>query len=570
MVDSIIFEVEGQSYMLLPRSQGRSEYALGYEEALHCIQQALREQRTLEFTLFDWPPVARELAGGSALWVGDAFQMLLAHGDVQVVPWVGDGLPTGKGGGGGKKPGKRPGTIDPVIPPHIEPPPGTTDVPTYFEVDLLDEIGEAIPGVPLVYHVDGEQTLVTDGSGHTRLDNMFRTNGAVHLEDLDTLRETLRARWDLVREGEWLEEAPNTTFTPLRTGEQPKASLLHELLHTLVIQPSVIRARLLGMYFDTNKCFLLPSALTNIQHVKKIYDGNPDTMLLIVGHTDATGDPSYNDPLSLERADAVAAYLKDNVEAWLAWYDSGAPFEKRWGAHEDNMMLLALPDFATRPPDENPVRWFQRTRGLTEDGFAGTETRQALITEYMGLDGTTLPPNVELVLHGCGENYPLSEEELVELSGSLDPEEAKQQNRRVELYFFDRKLGVQPPPPGLNSPPGSPEYPEWVRRAQETHDFELLGRPMPVFEWNDELTPHLPADLVLTMVEGGKEMSLAWTEGEVVDGFRRFVFKKLRGDLPCSLTAHSGQGSLPLLVDQFINRPDEPILWQHWLEELAQ
>jgi hypothetical protein len=46
-------------------------------------------------------------------------------------------------------------------------------------------------------------------------------------------------------------------------------------------------------------------------------------------------------------------------------------------------------------------------------------------------------------------------------------------NRRVEVFFFDGVLGVQPPPPGDNSRPGSAEYPEWVKRAKRTLDHEI-------------------------------------------------------------------------------------------------
>jgi len=73
--------------------------------------------------------------------------------------------------------------------------------------------------------------------------------------------------------------------------------------------------RLVGAFFDTNKCFLLPSAMTGIRKLVAVYDKHPKGEMLIVGHTDTSGDPSYNDPLSLERAEAVKAYLTDDVDA---------------------------------------------------------------------------------------------------------------------------------------------------------------------------------------------------------------------------------------------------------------
>jgi hypothetical protein len=99
-----------------------------------------------------------------------------------------------------------------------------------------------------------------------------------------------------------------------------------------------------------------------------------------------------------------------------------------------------------------------------------------LIDEYMDLDGASLreqPLDIEIVTHGCGENFPLDE-----ASRGLDEAPAEntreQEDRRVELFFFDKELGVQPPVgDGSNSKAKSAEYPEWRRRAVELR--ELTG-----------------------------------------------------------------------------------------------
>jgi len=72
--------------------------------------------------------------------------------------------------------------------------------------------------------------------------------------------------------------------------------------------------------------------------------------------------------------------------------------------------------------------------------------------------------------NGCGENFPLDDtgEEIEENPANSSHE---QPDRRVELFFFDKDLGILPPPPGLNSPPRGQEYPEWRRRVRETHEF---------------------------------------------------------------------------------------------------
>jgi hypothetical protein len=114
---------------------------------------------------------------------------------------------------------------------------------------------------------------------------------------------------------------------------------------------------------------------------------------------------------------------------------------------------------------DTAVRHFQATRDLDVDGKLGPITREAILTEYMAIDGTTLPDGIELIAHGCGENFPLDK---------IDAADAKvghAHDRRVELFCFDADLGVLPPPQGESSPAGSAEYPEWRRRSVETHDF---------------------------------------------------------------------------------------------------
>jgi len=356
-----------------------------------------------------------------------------------------------------------------------------------YAVRLVDELGVPVAGALLGLRLEGEpaeRRAATDGDGWVRTEPVAARHAFARVIDHPALGELLRPRWDAAPRQPWLEPEPDHSFHALHTGRPIEHALLGELPHTLVVQPWVVRARLLGMYFDTNKCFLLPSAVDSMKQLVALYAELEPAALLVVGHTDTTGEPDYNDPLSLERAEATAAYLTDDVGAWLRWYGMDKPPEKRWGSHEDHLMISKLLDWPTPPPDESPVRWFQRTRGLTLDGIAGPQTRGALVAEYMALDGTTLPAGSPLTAHGCGESFPLPDDDLARLTADLDPDDEarKQAHRRVELYFFDRAMGIQPPPPGDISPPGSLEYPEWVARARETRDFELgRGRRAPLW-----------------------------------------------------------------------------------------
>jgi outer membrane protein OmpA-like peptidoglycan-associated protein len=269
------------------------------------------------------------------------------------------------------------------------------------------------------------------------------------------------------------EEGKHTVVQVRRTSTLPAVNLLAEETHTVVFQPRIVQANLKGMWFASSKCFLLHTARHSLQLVKSLYDSNHECDMLVVGHTDTEGNDSYNDPLSLERAEAIVAYLKDDVDAWYAWYGSGKPADKRWGKDEDHAMITALAEEegSIIPPGTSEVKWYQESRGLKVDGIAGEETRKALIKEYMGLDGTSLPEDIKPVAHGCGEHFP------VKKTGDNKNE---QENRRVEIFFFDNPIApperpdaILPPPPGKNSKKGSKEYPEWLKRVAELHEFEV-------------------------------------------------------------------------------------------------
>ena len=258
---------------------------------------------------------------------------------------------------------------------------------------------------------------------------------------------------------------------------------------------SVELARVRGMLFDTNKSFILNSAITDLKTIRQVYERSNPSELLIVGHTDTTAQPSINDPLSLERAESVRAYLEDDVDAWLEEFGEHRPVSKRWGDREDLQMIEALPDAGTRDPEQEPVRWFQARRRLKVDGIAGEKTRRRLIFEYMRLDGITLKDNpdfdIRITTHGCGENFPLDETGQHLDRAALDEKE-DQLDRRVELFFFDREFGIDPPPPGKNSHRGSTEYLEWRKRAKATEDLRAKEEGVLEIHLHDEKHEPLP------------------------------------------------------------------------------
>src|SRR5690606_33389179 len=121
--------------------------------------------------------------------------------------------------------------------------------------------------------------------------------------------------------GETLVDEYTSPLVVLEANSEPQVRMLGVL-------PRVVMARMRGLLFDTNKSFLLPSAIEAMVQIRRIYLANNPSELLIVGHTDTTAEPAINDPLSVERAKSIKAYLEDDVDAWLANYELMG--KKRW------------------------------------------------------------------------------------------------------------------------------------------------------------------------------------------------------------------------------------------------
>jgi len=366
-----------------------------------------------------------------------------------------------------------------------------------FAIRFVDELGAAISGVDIAFAYGGtKEDVSTDGNGVARVEDSPVRTATAKIGDVQALRGALKPRWDQPRgERKRLDESQGVTVVLLKD-KLPTFDLVADKVRVISVQPYVERVRLIGGFFDKSKCFILPDGLQGIRGVVSTYDAQAKSKLLVVGHTDTMGKPSYNDVLSLERADATKDYLTDNVDGWLKWFASDVAADKRWGTMEDEHMIGALPDAGDRAPSEGSIRWFQRTRGLKVDGIAGPQTRRALIEEYMSLDGTSLPKGVGVIPHGCGENFPAE-------ATADETEDAC--NRRIEIYYFDGELGVQPPSPGKNSKAGSPEYPEWVRRAVTTDHVLTELDPVIIELVSSDGLPLPEVGYSITFVDGSSQ-----------------------------------------------------------------
>ena len=67
-----------------------------------------------------------------------------------------------------------------------------------------------------------------------------------------------------------------------------------------------------GILFDVDKTDIKPAAERNLKNLAASLQKNPETNILIIGHTDNTGASAYNIDLSVHRAAAVKDYLKSD------------------------------------------------------------------------------------------------------------------------------------------------------------------------------------------------------------------------------------------------------------------
>jgi outer membrane protein OmpA-like peptidoglycan-associated protein len=480
------------------------------------------------------------------------------------------------------------------------------DKPVTFFARFVDEHGKGLSGFTgtLAHGSDPDSDIAFPDSGFATVTLKGEKQAWLTLPDDATkdLMVTLKERWKEI--GGKVDEdrkAKEETLLEVRLqkGKLPELELRDGKKHTFMFRPPVAMARLHGMYFDTNKCFLLPTATPSLKKLVDISKLYPDSEVLVVAHTDTAGKESYNLELSVERADAMRAYLRKDVEAWLTWYDKGVSDAKRWGDREDVMMIDSLvpeEDFGEQPrvtayqswhngepgdareqqPRAKPDGWEE----LKVDGIMGPKTRRQLVLDYMSFAGTTLPSDTRMVTYGCGEHFP-----LIEADGDLDADAQDGQHvgfdRRVEIFFFTKPFGILPMVPGVAEgesnkkavadDKGSELYPEWRLRSSHDHTIQPGdAAPAVVVEWPDYLSDSLPDDLAIELVADDVAQTIAWPEAVVVDGYRRFAVDADPSGATYTLVAHAGGDRLLLWDDVALDDPENPPVWENLVSDLAR
>ena len=395
----------------------------------------------------------------------------------------------------------------------------------------------------------------------------------------------------------------------LKRGTQGPIELPTGEEHTIVVERSaatLIEMEDVNFHFDS--AVLLPDhrsddvpakpdqdQVTGLAVLRACYlhaDDHPDSKIVIAGHTDTVGPPSYNLTLSKLRADGVLFALLGQCDDWakvahqkhqicdyqhiLAWVADTFAFDCNPGAIDNK----------SGPKTSGATLRFQQRynqeyqKAIGEDGVVGPKTWGAFFDMYMlklaalletsvaGLDAyrrklVFLDNDKKAV--GCGENHP------IEAAGT--DEHRSQVNRRVEILFFDPEAlpALSCHPAKTTCMPALCEvYDKDVFQLEHISADELLNKLVLVLEWPDEYTAGLPSDLALQLTVDGRDLpEQAWTDGQLIDERRRFVFGPMDKAATTTLVAATRVDDITLWKDQTFVDPDVPPVWQTTLQDLV-
>lgn len=148
--------------------------------------------------------------------------------------------------------------------------------------------------------------------------------------------------------------------------------------------------KLEDLRFDFDSSFVVPAAKPEFAELRELRKARPGAPLSLFGHADPTGDETYNKTLSGHRAEAVYAVLIHDVARWEKLYTNAHGGDQR-GLRQVQLMLQALgfdpgaTTGAASTANTQAIKDYQKSKGLSDDGSAGPQTRSKLFADYMAL-----------------------------------------------------------------------------------------------------------------------------------------------------------------------------------------
>ncbi len=258
-----------------------------------------------------------------------------------------------------------------------------------------------------------------------------------HIQEL--MRDALGAR-ERMSPMEFVLSPEDQPREPLRVPEiYRQGGFATTRTHTLRIRYKRCTDQFIGcsslpaLTFPFDSSFVRPSVAESLGAVEALIAKEPDSRLIVFGHTDAVGDDSYNKRLSERRAWSVYSFILNDADAWETLYNHP---DEDWGVAAIQEILTDLGfdpggiDGDLGPATQAQMRAFL---GLPDGAPVQNDAsfRKQLFAAYMGGKheikigkGRFLDPGHM----GCGEFN------LLEAGEAANP-----RNRRVTIYAFHKE-----------------------------------------------------------------------------------------------------------------------------------
>ena len=230
--------------------------------------------------------------------------------------------------------------------------------------------------------------------------------------------------------------------------------------------------------FPYDSSFIRPDVADSLGAVEALIHKQPDSKLMVFGHTDAVGSEGYNKRLSERRAWSVYAFILNDINAWETLYNHP---DEEWGVAVIQEILTDLGhDPGGIDGDMGPATKAQMCAflGLPEDAPVHNDAafRAQLFAAYMGgkhdieieADRFLDPAHM-----GCGEFNLLQDEEA-----------ANPRNRRVTIYAFHKER-----PPNLPC-----RYDDTAPCKKQVLDTEHRHQTGFACSFYDSLAGHCPGE----------------------------------------------------------------------------
>ncbi len=340
-----------------------------------------------------------------------------------------------------------------------EPPALVPETTTWFELLVVDEVGEPIDGIDIAFGVGGTRRVVaTDGRGVARLEDANVSFVSARVATLEQVRDKLAPRWIKPRLAD-LPTGPDVHVAELDLATE-SLSLESEKPATLAIMPLFRCNELSGVHSAFARSFLLESALDTLSVMAAAITEDENRRAMIFGHTDTSGSEELNKALSERRARVVLTVLTHDTNAWEQLWtgsDDSPHFKEQWGLKEAQHLLNALgvtdddgnalvEDGVDGPATGSAMRRFQRgdydgaregRSALPVTGKADRATRKEFLLSFADevtrdpIPKDRFSPIGDASFMGCGEYNPLSDHARDAAS------------RRTVLFVFDRAAEPQ-------------------------------------------------------------------------------------------------------------------------------